>query len=254
MKLKSMVLVVIFLSLLQTTLSAKKDTNILAYKDRGIKYYPKYVRKGLVKYGKASWYGKPFHRRLTASGERYNMYNMTAAHRTYAIGTILKVTNLRTKRSVRVRINDRGPFYSTRDIDLSYGAAKKIGLVQKGVGKVKIEVISSGSKRARYHLAKLPLKRAIKKRKTASKKPKIVKSSISKKESKKTHKVQVASFFSKEYANAFKKKNQLKNAIIVEKYLKSKKRTTYRVVVNCTQYEAKKILKSKKFSGAYLIS
>jgi len=254
MKLKVILLVGIIIALFQTTLSAKKDTNILAYKDRGVKYYPKYVRKGLVKYGKASWYGKPFHLRLTASGERYNMYNMTAAHRTYAIGTILKVTNLRNRRSVRVRINDRGPFYSTRDIDLSYGAARKIGLVQKGVGKVKIEVISSGSKRAKYHLAKLLPKRVIKKAKIVSTKSKRVKSKIAQKKSQKIHKVQVASFFSKKYANAFKKNNKLKSATIVEKYLKSKKRTTYRVVINCSQYEAEKILKSKKFSGAYLIS
>ncbi|NOZ90266.1 MAG: septal ring lytic transglycosylase RlpA family protein, partial [Epsilonproteobacteria bacterium] len=127
-----------------------QDANILAYMDRGIKYYPRYVSKGLVKIGKASWYGKQFHKRLTASGERYNMYSMTAAHRTYALNTILKVTNLENHKSVRVRVNDRGPFYRSRDIDLSYGAAKKIGLTKKGVGRVKIEVISSPKEKGHY--------------------------------------------------------------------------------------------------------
>ena len=108
--------------------ASSKDRNIIDYVDRGIHYYPYYVKKGLVKYGKASWYGKPFHGRPTASGERYNMYSMTAAHRTYALNTIVKVTNLKNKKSVKVRINDRGPFYRSRDIDLSYAAAKRLSI------------------------------------------------------------------------------------------------------------------------------
>ncbi len=72
-----------------------------------------------------------FHKKLTASGERYNMYRMTAAHRTYALNTVLKVTNLENRKSVIVKVNDRGPFYRSRDIDLSYGAAKRIGLTDK---------------------------------------------------------------------------------------------------------------------------
>ncbi|HIP41895.1 MAG TPA: septal ring lytic transglycosylase RlpA family protein, partial [Campylobacterales bacterium] len=150
MKLKSIILttlVMLILSMILTTTVGAKDINILSYKDRGIRYYPKYVKRGLVKIGKASWYGKPFHKRLTANGERYNMYNMTAAHRTYAMNTVLKITNLDTKKSVRVRINDRGPFYSSRDIDLSYGAARKLGMVDKGVGRVKIEVVSSSKRK-----------------------------------------------------------------------------------------------------------
>jgi len=214
-------------------ISSAKDPNILAYTDRGIKYYPRYVPKGLVKYGKASWYGKRFHNKLTASGERYNMYRMTAAHRTYALNTILKVTNLENKKSVIVKVNDRGPFYRSRDIDLSYGAAKKIGLTEKGVGRVKIEVIRS-PKRVKHS------KRKSKKR-------------IAKKRHKK-YIVQVASFFDKKYAKLFKKRHKLKNAKIVPTYIKSKRKTAYRVIVKCTPWEAKKILKSKKFNGAYLIS
>jgi len=218
-----------------------QDSNILAYKDRGIKYYPRYVPKGLVKIGKASWYGKRFHKKLTASGERYNMYSMTAAHRTYALNTILKVTNLANHKSVRVRVNDRGPFYRSRDIDLSYAAAKKIGLAHKGVGRVKIEVISSGRK-------------SKKKIKKYHKKKRVIVQKAKPKKTYKTYKVQIASFFDKKYANEFKKKHKLKNVQIVKKYLPSKKKTAYRVIVKCTPWEAKQLLKSKKFSGAYIVS
>lgn len=228
MKLKFTLLLVLSILILPTSFLVAKDKNILSYVDRGIKYYPKYVRKGYVKYGKASWYGKPFHGRLTANGERYNMYSMTAAHRTYAMGTILKVTNLKNRRSVKVRINDRGPFYNTRNIDLSYGAAKRLGMVHNGVGKVKIEVISSNSKK-RHH------KRITHK-------------------TKKYKKIQLASFYSKKDANLFKKKHKLKNTTILKKYIKSRNKIAYRVVVKCTPWEARKLLKSKKFSGAYLIS
>ena len=259
MKLKKIVLFVLTLSFLPTTFLSAKDINILSYRDRGIKYYPKYVRKGHVKYGKASWYGKPFHGRRTANGERYNMYSMTAAHRTYAMGTILKVTNLRNKRSVKVRINDRGPFYNTRNIDLSYGAAKKLGMIHKGVGKVKIEVLSSNSKKSwksyAKNLKKTKKLKNIKQKVKISNNPKdtnhiIVKSTkIERKQQ-----IQIASFYNKTYANIFKKKHKLKNTIIVKKYIKEKKKIAYRVVVKCTPWEAKQLLKSKKFSGAYLLS
>ncbi|SFV54159.1 Rare lipoprotein A precursor [hydrothermal vent metagenome] len=245
MKLRKIVLLILTLLLLPTLFVSAKDINVLPYIDRGIKYYPKYVRKGYVKYGKASWYGKPFHGKLTANGERYNMYSMTAAHRTYAMGTILKVTNLKNKRSVRVRINDRGPFYNTRNIDLSYGAAKKLGMVNKGVGKVKIEVISSTSKKSKKRYV-----RNIKKTKSKVSKSHIVKSTkINKK-----RKIQIASFYNKKDANIFKKKHKLKNIIIVKKYIKKKKKTAYKVIVKCTPWEAKQLLKSKKFSGAYILS
>jgi len=89
----------------------------------------------------ASWYGKKFNGRPTASGETFDMYGMTCAHRTLAFGTKLRITNPDNKRSVIVRVNDRGPFIRGRDLDLSYGAAKEIGIVQKGVGRVKLEHI-----------------------------------------------------------------------------------------------------------------
>ena len=91
--------------------------------------------------GLASYYGKKFHGRRTASGERFNMHAMTAAHRSFKFGTRVKVTNLKNKRSVTVRINDRGPFARGRIIDLSYAAAKKIGMIADGVVRVKIAVV-----------------------------------------------------------------------------------------------------------------
>jgi len=222
-----------------------KDKNILAYKDRGVKYYPKYVRKGLVKIGKASWYGKPFHGRLTANGERYNMYSMTAAHRTYAMGTRLKITNLKNKRSVLVRVNDRGPFYSSRSIDLSYGAAKRIGMVKSGIGRVKIEVLSSKKKSIKQN-------RYVKK--ISKKRTKVVKNQSAKKVITKSKKIQLASFLNKENAYNFKKIHQLKDVNIVKYYITTKKKTIYRVIVKCSPYTAQKLLKSKKFLGAYLVS
>lgn len=88
--------------------------------------------------GIASWYGKKFHGNPTASGEIYDMYELTAAHQTLPLGTAVMVTNLENRRSVKVRINDRGPFLKGRIIDLSYAAARSIGMVDKGTAEVKI--------------------------------------------------------------------------------------------------------------------
>jgi rare lipoprotein A len=95
-----------------------------------------------VQHGKASWYGKPFHGRLTASGERYDMHAPTAAHKSLPFGTRVRVTNLDNGKHTVVRINDRGPFVKGRIIDLSYGAAKQIQMLQSGVVRVKLEVLS----------------------------------------------------------------------------------------------------------------
>jgi rare lipoprotein A len=92
--------------------------------------------------GMAIWYGKEFQGRKTASGERINMYDLTAAHPSLPFGTRVKVTNLQNGKSVIVRINDRGPNTKGRIIDLSYAAAQKIGMVESGVAKVRIEVLN----------------------------------------------------------------------------------------------------------------
>lgn len=96
--------------------------------------------KGWTQKGLASWYGKEFHGRRTASGDIYDMYKYTAAHGTLPFGTLVRVTNLGNGRSVVVKINDRGPFIRKRIIDLSYAAAKKIGMIEQGVVQVEIMV------------------------------------------------------------------------------------------------------------------
>ncbi|AOK18202.1 hypothetical protein WT26_04580 [Burkholderia cepacia] len=92
--------------------------------------------------GRASWYGRDFHGRRTANGERFNMNALTAAHRTLPLSSYIKVTNASSGKWVVVKVNDRGPFKRGRVLDLSYAAAKMIGLVHAGTGRVKIEGLS----------------------------------------------------------------------------------------------------------------
>ena len=91
--------------------------------------------------GIASWYGPGFHGKPTANGEIYDMYAMTAAHKTLPFNTIVKVVDLDTGRWVIVRINDRGPFVPGRIIDLSYAAAKELGILEKGIARVGLKVL-----------------------------------------------------------------------------------------------------------------
>jgi len=94
--------------------------------------------------GTASWYGSRFNGRHTASGERFDMYAMTACHPTLPFGSVVRVTNLENNRSVVVRITDRGYLYEGRIVDLSYGAAQKLAMIKSGLASVKLEVISLG--------------------------------------------------------------------------------------------------------------
>ena len=96
-----------------------------------------------VELGQASWYGPGFHGRLTASGEIYDMYDLTAAHRVLPFGTTLRVTDLLSGRSVIVRINDRGPFTGRRVLDLSYAAADRLGMVHDGLARVRMEPLGN---------------------------------------------------------------------------------------------------------------
>lgn len=102
--------------------------------------FPRLVR--YIKKGVASWYGPGFHGRKTATGEIFNMYEMTAAHKTLPIPSYAEVTNLANNRTVVVKINDRGPYVGNRLLDLSYAAAKKLGIQGGGTGKVEIKAIS----------------------------------------------------------------------------------------------------------------
>jgi len=111
------------------------------YVIRGIKYYPAVVSVGDRFRGNASWYGPDFHGKLTSNGETYNMHDMTAAHKTLPMNTIVKVTNEKNGLTTVVRINDRGPFIATRIIDLSNKAAHQIDMVRDGTAPVTIEVL-----------------------------------------------------------------------------------------------------------------
>lgn len=102
---------------------------------------PPAVPSPRVQIGKASWYGEPHHGRRTASGEIYDMRQLTAAHRTLPFGTRLLVTNLKNGRTVEVRVNDRGPVAADRMIDLSYAAAEELGAVSDGLFPVRVRVL-----------------------------------------------------------------------------------------------------------------
>ena len=104
-------------------------------------YQPINPKIGFVQEGIASWYGPGFHGKLTASGERYDMHQMTAAHKRLPLGTVVKVRSFATGRSVTVKINDRGPYVDGRIIDLSYRAAKALKMVKNGTARVRLTVI-----------------------------------------------------------------------------------------------------------------
>ncbi len=108
------------------------------------RYYVMESSKGYVEKGIASWYGTKFHGKRTSSGETYDMYAMTAAHKSLPLPTYVKVTNLNNGKYVVVKVNDRGPFHENRIIDLSYTAAIKLDIVNKGTGLVEVEVVESG--------------------------------------------------------------------------------------------------------------
>ena len=101
--------------------------------------------------GLSSYYGKQFHGKLTANGEVYDMYGLTAAHKTFPLNTICRVTNLSNGKSLILRINDRGPYIGDRILDCSYGAAKKLNFLTEGVTEVKIQIIEWGDNIYMHH-------------------------------------------------------------------------------------------------------
>ena len=129
--------------------SAMHRATMRPYVVKGKKYYPTKVKIGTIFYGTASWYGPNFHSRKTSNGEYYNMYALTAAHKTLPMNTMVKVTNLQNHKSIIVRVNDRGPFVKNRIIDLSKAAAIKLGMIKKGTAKVKLEVVGFNAKIAK---------------------------------------------------------------------------------------------------------
>ncbi len=126
-----------------TSVSGKRKSPSLSTKSKG--YHPKVI------YGVSSFYGEDFHGKLTANGEVYDMYGLTAAHKTLPLNTVVRVTNTANNKSLILRINDRGPFVKGRILDCSYGAALKLGFITHGTTKVKIEVIEWGDGKYMKH-------------------------------------------------------------------------------------------------------
>lgn len=118
-----------------------KYGNSPSYVVRGKRYYVMQDSRNFVERGVASWYGKKFHGHRTSSGETYDMYKMTAAHKKLPLPTYVEVRHLQNNKSIIVRVNDRGPFHDNRVIDLSYAAAKKLGITTTGTGVVEIRAI-----------------------------------------------------------------------------------------------------------------
>ena len=111
------------------------------YEVDGQRYQPLSSHQGFQERGVASWYGSKFHGRKTSNGETYDMYGLSAAHKTLPMGVYVKVTHLKTGKQIIVRVNDRGPFVAGRIIDLSYGAAKQLGIVETGTAPVQLEAL-----------------------------------------------------------------------------------------------------------------
>lgn len=133
----------------ENTLSKNKKTTAKkvaakSYKVKGKKYYTLSSdrAKNLTQTGVASWYGPGFHGKKTANGEVYNQNALTAAHKTLPLSSKVKVTNLENNKSITLRVNDRGPYHGNRILDLSKEAARKLGVLQKGVAKIKLQVLS----------------------------------------------------------------------------------------------------------------
>jgi len=153
---------------IKPTSEARHKATMKSYHVLGKRYYPNYVSMNQVQYGVSSWYGPNFHGKYTSNGEVYNMYARTAAHKTWPMDTMVRVSNLQNGKSTVVRITDRGPFVKGRIIDCSYTAGKEIGLDKMGIAKVKIEVVGFFGKKP---LAKKPsiTKPLIKKKKIYAK-------------------------------------------------------------------------------------
>lgn len=118
-----------------------RQGNPAFYDEFGVRYRVLQTSKDYVQRGVASWYGHPFHGRATSTGETYDMYAMTAAHKTLPLPTYVRVTDLDTGNRVVVRVNDRGPFVEGRVIDLSYIAAVKLGIADRGTARVEVRAL-----------------------------------------------------------------------------------------------------------------
>ncbi len=176
-----------------------------------------YFRSGNVQKGLASWYGPDFHGKLTSNGEIYNMHALTAAHKTLPFGVYVRVTNLNNGKSVVIRINDRGPFIKGRIIDLSYAAAKKLGLDISGVAPVKIKVLKKYSPR----------------------------------KSSQKFSIQVGSFISKKNAKILKRKLQKNYRNVYISKIKTSSNTYYRVRIKARSVKSAEKIAKKLMKQGY---
>ena len=228
--------------------------------------------------GDASWYGEKYQGKPTASGELFDMNAYTTAHRTLPFGTILTVTNLSNNKSVEVRVNDRGPVKKNRIVDLSYQAAKEIGIVQEGIAEVSIEEKATGTK----GLSSSPVKKEkvtekvpcddgsnpyltdndeveMKEYAMTTPAPESMYSSkdeyIQTDTSNQEVKLQVAAFSSEVNAKSFidaEEGNGFKMQV-VDILSSSTNKTLYKVIIRCdSRTEADKIIDSKQYNGAYV--
>ena len=131
------------------------------YEVHGRRYVVLESSAGYRERGIASWYGKKFHGRLTSNRERYDMYAMTAAHKTLPLPTWARVTNLQNGKSIVVRVNDRGPFVANRLIDLSYAAASALDMVEAGTGMVEVEALAGSGAAAPVASTQAPARAAV---------------------------------------------------------------------------------------------
>ena len=115
--------------------------NMESYVVFGQRYYTMNTSRGYDEVGLASWYGKKFHGRLTSNREVYNMYEISAAHKKLPLPSYVEVTNLKNNKRVIARVNDRGPFHGDRIIDLSYGAARRLDMVDDGIVRVRVRAV-----------------------------------------------------------------------------------------------------------------
>jgi len=130
----------------------KKNKNFKSNTKKSIKKQKADYNPNKKKYvGVSSYYGKDFHGKLTANGEAYDMYGLTAAHKTFPLNTVARVTNLKNGKSLYIRINDRGPYVDGRILDCSYGAAKKLDFLNEGTTEVEIRIIEWGDNEYMHH-------------------------------------------------------------------------------------------------------
>tara|TARA_B110000263_G_C15278856_1_gene497292 strand:+ start:1314 stop:1760 length:447 start_codon:yes stop_codon:yes gene_type:complete len=143
-------LFILFMFISSCTVSPRYGaTSSQANNNKNVKY--KKIKSDGIYKGVSSWYGPNFHGKLTANGEVYDMYGVTAAHKTLTLNTVARVTNLDNGKSIILRINDRGPYVDGRILDCSFGAAKKLGFHEQGTANVEIKIIEEGDGEYMHH-------------------------------------------------------------------------------------------------------